>query len=265
MNFLILDTSYFNFYRFYATSSWYRHAYSDETFDNDYNWSENIIFWEKFNKMYNSTLQKFVKQLKIDRVIFARDCSRADIWRMSFFEKYKSNRDYTNFQGGSVFKRCYSDIIAPLIDNKKYYQIKIPQLEADDIIALSIRHIDSNFPGSNINIISSDHDLLQLIKPNITLYDAKLKSYNDKSYGDKQKDIYIKSIIGDQSDCIKKVFNKVGPKTAMKLYNNIDNLLSKFREDPGSFDRFALNYLLISFDNIPKEFLEYYEANVNIT
>ena len=50
MNFLIVDTCYYNFYRFYATSMWYKRAYPDETFDNDYNWSENTVFWEKFKK-----------------------------------------------------------------------------------------------------------------------------------------------------------------------------------------------------------------------
>jgi 5'-3' exonuclease len=265
MNFLIIDTCYLNFYRFYATSQWYKCTYPDEIYENDYNWSDNTVFWEKFKKMYTSTLTKFIKQFKVDRVIFARDCKRSEIWRMAFFKNYKGNRDYTNFQGGSVFKKCYSDIISPLIDNKFYYQIKIPQLEADDIIALTIRHIDKRFPNSNINIISSDHDLLQLIKSNVTLYNAKLKSYNDKSYGSKHKDIYIKCIVGDQSDSIPKVFNRVGPKTALKLYDNIDTLINKFRSEPHSFDRYALNYLLISFDNIPQEFITYYNDNIIIS
>ena len=264
MNFLIVDTCYYNFYRFYATSMWYKRAYPDETFDNDYNWSENTVFWEKFKKMFLSTLQKFKKTLNIDRVIFASDCKRCDIWRMSFFKDYKSNRDYTNFQGGSIFKRCDTDIISELIDNKTYYQIKIPQLEADDIIYLTTKYIDEKFPGSKINIVSSDHDLLQLIKDNVTLYNATLKSYNDKSLGSKNLDVFIKCITGDQSDCIPKVFNKVGPKTAIKLYNNIDDLLDKFRSDKTSFDRYCLNYLLVSFDNIPQEFIKYYKENVNI-
>jgi len=262
MNFLIIDTCYFNFYRFYATSMWYKRAYPDEVFDNDYNWSDNTIFWDKFKKMFLATLQKFVKQLKPDKIIFARDCRRCDIWRMSFYKDYKCNRDYTNFQGGSVFKKCDTEIISEIVDNKTYYQIKIPQLEADDIIALTTKHINNKYPESNISIISSDHDLLQLIKSNVTLYNAKLKSYNNKSYGNKQKDIFVKCIIGDQSDCIPKVFNKVGPKTALKLYEDINSLFNKFKSDPGSFDRYALNNLLISFDNIPKEFCDYFNTNV---
>jgi len=72
-------------------------------------------------------------------------------------------------------------------------------------------------------------------------------------------------MVGDQSDSIPKVFDRVGPKTALKLYDNIDTLINKFRSESHSFDRYALNYLLISFDNIPQEFINYYNDNIIIS
>jgi 5'-3' exonuclease len=255
MNVLIIDTSYYNFYRFFATSQWYKRAYPDEVFESEYNWAANIVFWEKFKKMFMSTLAKIIKNCKAEKVLFARDCPRKDIWRVPLFPNYKGDREENykknNFQGGPVFKKCYTDIIDPLIDNQQFYQIKIDRLEADDIIALSCKHILINHPDTNITIISSDHDLLQLITPQITLMDAKMNSYNNKSAGSKELDIFLKCITGDASDCIPKVFDKVGPKTALKLYHNPDQLAKKFKENPDSLDQFALNNILVSFDNIP--------------
>jgi len=257
MNILLIDTSYYNFYRFYATKQWYTCAHREEVIEDDHDWSQNVVFWQKFSKMFLENIVKFEKKLKVDKVIFARDCKRDDIWRMPFFSNYKGDREETykktNFQGGKVFKRCYTELIDPVIDNQKYYQIKIPNLEADDIIALSCKHIQSDIPNAKITVISSDHDLLQLITPNVTLMDAKMKSYNDKSQGSKKTDIALKCIVGDSSDSIPKIFPKVGPKTALKLIDNPQLLLDKFKQHEGSLDAFALNYILISFDNIPND------------
>tara|TARA_B100000575_G_C23143782_1_gene666943 strand:- start:4083 stop:4904 length:822 start_codon:yes stop_codon:yes gene_type:complete len=267
MTVLIIDTSYFNFYRFFATSQWYKRAYPDEVFEGEYNWADNTIFWEKFKKMFVNTLNTIIKKCGANKVLFARDCPRKDIWRVPLFTNYKGDREENykknNFQGGPVFKKCYSDIIDPLIDNSQFYQIKINHLEADDIIALTCKNIHLNYPDENIIIISSDHDLLQLINPNITLMDAKMKSYNNKSAGSKELDIFLKCITGDASDCIPKVFDKVGPKTAIKLYNNKKLLDKKFQENPESRERYILNNTLVSFDNIPIELQETYLKEFN--
>ena len=262
MTTLIVDTSYFNFYRFYATAQWYKCAHPDEIIEDGYNWVENIEFWEKFKKMFIQTLEKFKKKFKAEKVIFARDCPRNEIWRMPFFSNYKGDREdnykKNKFMGGPVFKRCYSEIIDNLIDNKVYYQIKIDHLEADDIIALTTRYIHSKNLNTKIIIISSDHDLLQLINPMIELYDAKMKCYNNKSLGDKHKDIFMKCIVGDVSDSIPKIFNRIGNKTALKLIEDKNALIQKFNQNPGSFDTFCRNYLLVNFDNIPINLINRY-------
>lgn len=255
MTTLLIDTSYFNFYRFYATTQWYKCSHQDEPIEDGYNWVENVEFWEKFKKMFLVTLQKFEKQFKPGRVVFARDCPRDEIWRIPIFGNYKGDREIAysknKFTGGAVFKKCYSDIIGPLIDNSKYFQIKIDNLEGDDIIALTTKHLLNKEPNHIIKIISSDHDLLQLITPQVELYDAKLKCYNCKSLGSKHKDLFMKCIIGDKSDSIPKVFDRIGEKTALKLIENKSLLLKKFSDNPGSFDKFCKNYLIINFDNIP--------------
>lgn len=266
MKYLIIDLSYYTFYRFFATKQWYKHAHNEETFNKDYNWSENIVFWEKFNKMYIENIFKFIKKYKIEKVIFAKDCHRQDIWRMSFYNDYKSNRESDSAGIGNIFKKSYSEILPALIDNNKIRLIYVPQLEADDIIYLTSKKILENNENNQIWVVSSDHDLLQIITPNITLMDAKMKSYNHKSYGSKYKDIFMKCILGDTSDFIEQAFPKrtIGHKNAIKCVEDTNLLLDKFTKYPGSFDKFALNHLLIDFSNIPHEFITYYNEHFEI-
>lgn len=263
MNYLIIDLSYFNFYRFFATKQWYKAAHPDENFEEGYDWSQNTIFWEKFKKMFIETLDKFKKKLNIDKIIFARDCKRENIWRMKFYSKYKENRVEANAKNpsvGAVFKRCYTEIIPDLI-NENDKAIKIENLEADDIIYLCVKQLKNRYPDVVINIISSDHDLLQIIDTNITLYNATMKSYNSKSYGNRETDILMKVILGDQSDCIPKLFKGVGPKTALKLISDQNNLMKKINEN-NTMDAFVLNRLLIDFNLIPSEYIEIFNKNI---
>ena len=118
----------------------------------------------------------------------------------------------------------------------------------------------------NIIIISSDHDLLQIIdgNPNIELYTANIKCYNAKSKGNSDLDCFTKAILGDTSDNIPKVIKRLGEKTALKLYNDKDLLLKKFRDNPGSFKQYCLNRLLVDFRYLPIELEEYYSKNTNV-
>ena len=41
--YLLIDTSYSIFYRYYATHRWYHFAHPDDKFDDDYEWFENEV------------------------------------------------------------------------------------------------------------------------------------------------------------------------------------------------------------------------------
>jgi len=254
MNILLIDLGYYNFYRFYATKQWYKSANPDDKFEQGYDWSQNEIFWKKFSKMFLTNIDKYIKKFNIDKIVIAKDCPRCQIWRTSLFDKYKGNREEnykkTNFQGGKVFKRSYEEIIPDLIKKKNFKLMKCKCLEADDLIAICVKKFKKN-KNNNLWVVSSDHDLLQLIDENVTLINAKMKSYNNKSYGSPEKDVFMKVILGDKSDNIPKVFNRVGEKTALKIYDDKKLLLQKFRDNKGSFEQFCFNKLLIDFKYIP--------------
>ena len=263
MHYLIVDLSYYNFYRFFATKQWNKSAFPDETIEDGYDWSQNTIFWDKFKKMFIENLNKFKKKLKIDKIIFARDCRRENIWRMKFLPTYKENRVESNAKNpsiGAVFKRCYAEVLPELLNNDNIV-IKIEHLEADDIIYLSVQELKTKYPDVIISVLSSDHDLLQIIDDNITLYNATMKSYNSKSFGDRDTDVLMKVVLGDTSDCIPKLFKGVGPKTALKLVKDHELLLKKIN-DTNAMDAFVLNKLLIDFRLIPDELISNFKDNI---
>jgi 5'-3' exonuclease len=259
-NIVIMDLSYFIFYRFFATKQWYQRAHPEDNFGEDYDWSNNDIFWEKYKKLFYSTIEQYKKELKPKMILFARDCSRKDIWRNAFYSEYKANRDYSNSKIGNIFQRCYAELLTSLLDNDTQTLFKmmyVPQLEADDIIYLSIKKINNQSEFSSngkIYVISSDHDLLQILEeaPNLTLMDAKMKSYNSKSLYSSYHNVYKKAIMGDNSDNIKKSIPKTGEKTLLELLENTEMLLHKLK-DKQCFKDFCLNKLLVDFKHIPIE------------
>ncbi len=271
MSYLLIDLSYFNFYRFYATKQWYGRANPEDVFPDDYDWSKNTVFYEKFKKLYLENLANYQKKFKPDKIILCRDCPRSSIWRMSLFNEYKGTRDNnsSSFTGGkNIFQRIFNEILPELLNNNTNIKMYcVPQLEADDIIYLSVKKLNNKeIKPDIIRVISSDNDLLQIVNEfsNVDLIDTKMKSYKDKAAPTREETILKKVILGDNSDNIPKAFNKVGEKTAKQLIDNPDKLLEKLKSDKEGFDRFTKNRLLVDFHYIPEELQEYFNSNIHL-
>jgi hypothetical protein len=53
--YLLIDSSYVSFHRFFSTLIWYNNIYQKEE-DDDYDWSENPVFMKYFNETYMKSL-----------------------------------------------------------------------------------------------------------------------------------------------------------------------------------------------------------------
>ncbi|RCW23382.1 DNA polymerase I [Ciceribacter lividus] len=108
--------------------------------------------------------------------------------------------------------------------------------EADDIIATYSRLAEA--VGADVTIISSDKDLMQLVTPNVHMYD----SMKDKQIGipdviekwgvPPEKMIDLQALTGDSTDNIPGIPG-IGPKTAAQLleeYGDLDTLLARAGE-----------------------------------
>ena len=140
-NFILIDGSYFIFYRYFAILSWFKLAKKDQIIDKDNPPEENKEFINKFVKTFHTKLTEIPKKLKINKssskpiMLVGRDCPRQDIWRMDLLKTYKANRVYDDtFLGGPFFKKAYNDNLFQKGGAKTIF--RHPKLEADDCLAI---------------------------------------------------------------------------------------------------------------------------------
>lgn len=270
-NFILIDGSYFIFYRYFAILNWFKLAKKDQIIDKDNPPEENKEFINKFVKTFHTKLTEIPKKLKINKsktkpiMLIGRDCPRQDIWRMDLLKTYKANRVYDDtFLGGPFFKKAYNDNLFQKGGAKTIF--RHPKLEADDCLAILTKNILSKYPEANIYIITSDMDYLQLARPNVHLYDLKFKKLTERksSFNNAKKDLFIKILTGDKSDNIKGVFKKCGPKTACKYFDNLELFKQKLEQQEGALERYNLNQKIIDFNMIPQNLIDEFKLSYNI-
>lgn len=255
--FIFVDGSYFCFYRYFALLQWWKNAYPEEEILDPY---ENQKFVDKFKKTFVENLKQIPKKLKLDKnsnpiMIAAKDCKRENIWRMELFSKYKANRangKEDGFMGGPFFKMVYDENLFQQGNIKAI--LSHSKLEADDCIAISVKYIQNKYPQSNIYIITSDRDYLQLQNNNVQIFSLAYK--NLKSSGNSERDLNIKILMGDDSDNIPSVFPKCGEKTAIKCIEDNEFFKKKMNNNEEYYKQYELNKKLVNFDLIPENLQE---------
>ena len=264
--FIFVDGSYYNFYRYYALLNWWKNAFPDESLDDPY---QNEKFVEKIKKTHTENLKQIAKKLKLDKninpiLIVGKDCKRENIWRVKHFSKYKATRVNEGFMGGPFFKMVYETNL--FLEGGAKAILKHPELEADDCIALSVKHLVQRYPECQIYIITSDKDYLQLKRDNVYLYNLAFKNIadNKSSTGNPLQDLEIKIVMGDTSDNIPSVFPKCGPKTAQKCFEDPEFFKKKMSNNEEYYKQYELNKLLVDFNSIPQELIEEFYIKNNI-
>jgi 5'-3' exonuclease len=139
-----------------------------------------------------------------------------------------------------------------------------PQLEADDCIALGVKHLLEKKSNSLVYIITSDKDYLQLVEPRISVFDLGFKNIAQQksSHGDAATDLFCKIVMGDSSDNISSVLNKCGPVTALRCFKDRDYFNARLEKE-GAEEKYKLNSLLVDFKNIPETLVnEFYSVTI---
>ena len=252
--FILIDISYFIFYRYYALISWWKLAKPDDNLGNPY---DNEEFVEKFKKTFIEKINEIPKKLKIKefKLLGAKDCSRSNIWRNELYNDYKGNRIYDDdFMGGPFFNiglNILKELNIPILFNEK--------LEADDCIAIYTREMSNE---NNIFIIANDMDYLQLLNSNVKIFNLKFKdiSQSSKWSGNAEQDLFTKIVIGDKSDNIPALFTKCGPKKALHYFNN-RNEFEEILKKENALENFERNKKLVDFREIPEHLQEEFYSN----
>jgi len=255
--YILIDGSYYIFYRFYALIQWWKVSHPEEPLGIPIN---NLEFVEKFKELFVSKLEAIAKKLKIKDPIFiiAKDCPRKNIWRNSLMDHYKGTRKYETDPSkdpSPFFRLVYNEplFLKPMVEH--------PFLEADDCIALLIKRLKT--PSDTFYIIANDHDYLQITDYNVHIYNLQFRHIKTD---DPKKSLFMKCVLGDKSDNIKGIFHRCGKKTAEKYYDDQALFMAQCEKNKADA-QYQLNKQLIDFANIPQtyanEFYTTYESMFN--
>ena len=211
-----------------------------------------------------------IKKLVPYKMFVGKDCPQCNIWRTPLINGYKAGRPDSTVQG-HFFKLTYEEHIFESTIGENCV-LSHPSLEADDVIAISVRHILSTQPDAECYVITSDMDYIQLADdPRVKLFDLKYKQLTEKSKyfqatGNPKKDMLVKCLAGDKSDNIPPAFPKCGKKTAEKLSDMTPEERESVLRTKNAVEQFDHNFRLMSFTMIPnelkEEFLQDYQAKL---
>lgn len=190
---------------------------------------------------FNRMLINIINKLKPTHILIAFDAAKKNK-RHELYSDYKAGRSETPHDLIPQFK-----IVREMLDCMNIKWFELEGWEADDIIATSSKKF--NDKNTEIKILSSDKDLLQLVTTNVSFISTKsgavkLEEINFDNFKEKlnlhpNQIVDFKGLAGDPSDNLPGITG-VGEKTATKLlsdfeslnrlYDNLDKLSPKLQE-----------------------------------
>jgi len=195
-------------------------------------------------------------------------------WRKDVYPIYKENRKILAEQSTQTDIQELRAMYDALDDTLEFFRQKTnctvlqhPEMEADDLIAAWVqKHNDKNHV-----IVSSDSDFLQLIKPNVEIYNGitnnliTLDGYFDnkgnllKETPDPEWTLFQKCMRGDSSDNVKSAYPGVRTKGTKNKIGLIDAFADRNKKG------FAWNNLMlqrwVDHDNNEHKVIDKYLEN----
>ena len=164
---------------------------------------------------------KLIQEKESDKTVVIFDTAKKT-FRSSIYTAYKANRGAPPEDLMPQF-----NIIREAVDSFKITRVELEGYEADDLIATYAHYFTKK--EWNVEIISSDKDLMQLVNKNITMKDPiKNKLIREKEVFEKfgvypNKVVDVQSLAGDSVDNIPGAPG-IGIKTAASLVNEFGSL-----------------------------------------
>ena len=262
--YILVDASYYIFYRFHALVKWWKFSHPEEPAENLH---ENDEFTTKFRSVFVSKFEEIPKKLKLPKdaditFVVGRDCPRENIWRSHLYSPYKgTRRDYSTskLNPGPFFKMVYDENLFEQTNFDEFVVLQHEYLEADDSLAITTKCIRKNMKDKeyHIYIIASDTDYLQLCEDDVSLRTLAYKDVRTpkNSYFNPTKDLLYKIIIGDKSDNIPPIFKKQCKKKAKEYCEDPELFSDHAAKDEDIANHFIINQFLIDFEKIPARFV----------
>lgn len=118
------------------------------------------------------SLRKLHREHGIDHIVF---CAEGRSWRYDIYPQYKARRRLERAEQSAkdkeedeVFNIAHDELIAFLSEKTRCTVLQSPGAEGDDFVARWVQL----HPNDEHIIISGDSDFVQLLAPNVSIYDA---------------------------------------------------------------------------------------------
>jgi 5'-3' exonuclease len=187
--------------------------------------------YNNYTDDYIRTVTSLGKSYGAKRIICCFD-SGASAYRKAMFPEYKQNRKVERSeeeqQRFTEFFNCLTDTI----DALPFEHYKFKGIEADDVIAYFTKNLSQKY--DHTWVISSDRDLYQLLKQNVSIFNMYSRKEIDVDYLEQEFGLtpreysYARMIEGDAGDGISGV-EGIGPKRSIALikeFKTIENLIA---------------------------------------
>ena len=143
--YILIDGSYFIFYRVFALQLWWKHAKPEYVLSQPF---LNKEFVEKFKSTFVTKIRELKTKLKCKdaMIIVGKDCPRTQIWRMKLFPQYKDGRSQEKNMEANIsdfFKLVYDEDL--FTKSGADYILSNEHLEADDC-SVPEAHRENDFP-----------------------------------------------------------------------------------------------------------------------
>lgn len=187
--------------------------------------------YNNYTDDYIRTVTSLGKSYGAKRIICCFDAG-ASAYRKAMFPEYKQNRKIERSEEEQERFTQFFNCLSDTIDALPFEHYKFKGVEADDIIAYFTKYLSSKY--DHTWIVSSDRDLYQLLKSNVSIFNMYSRKEIDVDYLDEQFGLtpreysYARMIEGDSGDGINGV-EGIGPKRSIALikeYKTIDGLIS---------------------------------------
>lgn len=213
-------------------------------------------------------------------ILLAEDTPLQHSFRKKMFPEYKAQRraqprSYDVYR----IKAYVHDVLLDELNLEKtmgMIRVKIDGAEGDDVIAVALMNATPENGYIRRVLFSSDHDFLQL--EGVDQWDLSgNRIVRESLLGKKKMEEMIKNgetidhktflltkiLMGDSSDNIPHVKDKLGPVKSYKYARDKDALKQMLLEDQAAAQRFIMNKKLIDFNQMPAELSAMIYENVD--
>jgi len=171
---------------------------------------------------FTAFLLQLLRREPVTHIGVAFDESLTSSFRNAFFPAYKANRELPPPDLAWQLNRCQA--VARALGLQVFVD---QQYEADDLIGTLARQATEH--GMEVVVVSSDKDLMQLVTPQVTFYDAAKDRRLDVAGVRAHLGVYpeqIPDLLGLQGDAVDNIpgVKGVGTKTALALLQTFSSL-----------------------------------------